>query len=190
MKDNLKHFIESNRDAFDDELPAPGAFNKILITERKFRRGNFISMLSRRWAAVAAGFILLGGFIFIMLRPSKNQPVIANNSDAVEEVITGTDPAYARQISQFREMIGLQQEELMQLKKNDPALYNQFSRDMTSLDSAYRALKDKLADHPNRETLLEAMIQNLQLQSDLLSRQLLIIRQNKQKNNSHEKTRI
>jgi len=38
--------------------------------------------------------------------------------------------------------------------------------------------------------LLEAMIQNLQLQSELLNRQLLIIKEIKQKSKNHEKNTI
>jgi len=48
-------------------------------------------------------------------------------------------------------------------------------------------LKTKLPENPNREMLLEAMISNLQMQSDLLSRQLKIIKEIKQKSIAHEK---
>jgi hypothetical protein len=106
-----------------------------------------------------------------------------------EEALNETDPVYAIQISQIRRLIDTQQDELVRLQKDNPQLYAEFSRDVMNLDSAYQELKKQLDNNPNREILLEAMIGNLQLQSDLLSRQLLIIRQIKQKNNSHEKTR-
>jgi hypothetical protein len=50
-------------------------------------------------------------------------------------------------------------------------------------------LKLKLPANPNRELLLEAMLQNLQLQSELLNRQLLIIKEIKQKNKQYEKNK-
>jgi len=42
-------------------------------------------------------------------------------------------------------------------------------------------LKTSLENNPNTEMLLEAMIRNLQIQSELLARQLSIIKEIKQK---------
>jgi len=69
-------------------------------------------------------------------------------------------------------------------------LYRQFAKDINQLDSAYRVLKITLTTNPNQEMLLEAMIRNLQFQSDLLNRQLLIIQEIKQKNKGYEKSTI
>jgi hypothetical protein len=57
------------------------------------------------------------------------------------------------------------------------------------LDSSYNTLKDQLSATPNREMLLEAMVQNLQLQLNVLNQQLNIIHQIKeQKKYNHAKT--
>ncbi len=193
MNDKLKQFIDVNRKDFDTETPGSTVYGRIAgMTEMRYRRGKIVSMLSRRWAAVAACVILAGSVLFITLKPSSRQETIITEQVPadMDELIVNTDPVYAKQITHFREIIGLQQEELKQLKKDYPELYTKFSNDISGLDSSYRSLKGQLEVNPNRETLLEAMIQNLQIQSDLLTRQLLIIRQIKQKNNSHEKTRI
>jgi hypothetical protein len=108
----------------------------------------------------------------------------------MEETTGITDPVYAKQIYHFREIIDLQQTELRQVEKEQPELYHQFAGDLHKLDSAYSVLKINLAENPNREMLLEAMIQNLQLQSDLLNQQLIIIKEIKQKSKNHEKTTI
>jgi len=56
------------------------------------------------------------------------------------------------------------------------------------LDSSYNSLKNQLNATPNREMLLEAMIQNLQLQLNVLNQQLNIINQIKEsKKYNHEK---
>jgi hypothetical protein len=107
-----------------------------------------------------------------------------------EEKISTFDPLYAKQIVHYQEMIGLQQTELKQVEKEQPQLYHQFAADINQLDSAYRSLKTTLTTNPNREMLLEAMIRNLQFQSDLLNRQLLIIKEIKQKSKAHEKSTI
>jgi phage shock protein A len=81
----------------------------------------------------------------------------------------------------------LKQNELRQIEKDQPELYRQFVSDITQLDSSYNSLKKELPANPNREQLLEAMIQNLQLQTELLNQQLRIIKQIKQaKNKSHD----
>ena len=67
-------------------------------------------------------------------------------------------------------------------------MYKQFLGDMNKLDSSYNTLKNELPVNPNREQLLEAMIQNLRLQTELLNQQLFIIKQIKQsKSKTNEK---
>jgi hypothetical protein len=49
-------------------------------------------------------------------------------------------------------------------------------------------LKVQAVQTPSREVIIKAMLQNLQLQAELLSKQLLIIDQlNNNKNDNHEK---
>jgi len=76
----------------------------------------------------------------------------------------------------------LKQSELKQIEKDHPELYQRFVKDMNKLDSSYQALKTELPKNANRELLLEAMIQNLRLQTELLNQQLSIIKQLNQKN--------
>ena len=85
-------------------------------------------------------------------------------------------------------MIELKQNELKQIEKEHPELYTQFVKDIHKLDSSYQLLRAELPANPDPETLLEAMLQNLRLQADLLNQQLIIIKQIKQnKTSSHEK---
>jgi hypothetical protein len=60
-------------------------------------------------------------------------------------------------------------------------LYEQFADDIKILDSSYHSLQQQVPGNPNKETLIQAMIQNLQLQIDLLNKQLIITEQIKQK---------
>ena len=92
------------------------------------------------------------------------------------------------EVNEFAKMIVLKQEELKQVSKEQPELYSKFTKDITQLDSSYNTLKNKLGVTPNREMLIEAMIQNLELQLNVLNQQLGIIHQIKQsKKYSHEK---
>lgn len=192
MNDKLKQFIRDNRAAFDSEEPAPGLFPKI---ERQIlgpqKKAGWTPW---RWAAVITGLVLLSATFFFLPGRNKNGKetpvVIQPNSNIKEDISFIGDATYAKQIYHFKELIGLKQAELEQLKAEYPDLYNQFVTDINELDSSYQSLKINLAENPNREMLLEAMIQNLQLQSELLNRQLMIIKEIKQKNKSHEKSTV
>ncbi len=190
MGDKLKQFIDDNRDAFDSEIPDPGILKKLRgqleqgnEPKKKFGRRSF------QWAAVFAGLIMLS-VVFYYATQNRNgaQPVVPREN--ASEITTIPDPVYAKQIDQYKELIGLQQTQLKQIAKEQPQLYHQFESDIRVLDSTYQLLKKKLAENPNTEILLEAMIQNLQLQTDLLNRQLIIIKEIKQKNTSHEKSTV
>ena len=60
--------------------------------------------------------------------------------------------------------------------------------DFNKLDSTFHILKKQLPVNPNREQILEAMIQNLQYQEALLNQQLNIIKKiNNTKKQAYEK---
>jgi hypothetical protein len=88
----------------------------------------------------------------------------------------------------FAKLVEIRHKELGKIKKDEPLLYRQFAGDVNKLDSVFHSLEKQLPENPNREQLLEAMIQNLQLQMDLLNHQLTIIKQiNHSKKSAYEK---
>jgi hypothetical protein len=192
MNDPLKNFIENNREAFNSEEPGSSVFKKIRsqLAENSGKKKR--PLRSFRWAAILTGVILISAASFFFSgRNKKNVTGTSTGQPAgPSEEITTLDignPVYAKEIYHFRELIGLKQSELKQLQKEYPQLYQQFVGDINQLDSSYQDLKTKLAANPNREMLLEAMIRNLQLQSELLNRQLMIIQEIKQKSKQYEK---
>jgi hypothetical protein len=88
----------------------------------------------------------------------------------------------------YAKLVEIKHKELKKIEKDEPLLYKQFSSDVKQLDSVYHTLQKQLPKNPNREQLLEAMIQNLQLQIGLLNHQLDIIKQiNQKKQSAYEK---
>jgi hypothetical protein len=77
----------------------------------------------------------------------------------------------------YARLVEIKHNQLKSLEKDEPLLYKQFASDVSKLDSVYRNLQSQLPKNPNREQLLEAMLQNLQLQMGLLNHQLDIIKQ-------------
>jgi hypothetical protein len=105
------------------------------------------------------------------------------NSDAVTDLLSDQQ----KEMVYYAKIVDLKHDELKKIKKDEPLLYKQFSGDVYKLDSVYQSLKKELPKNPNREQLLEAMIQNLQLQMELLNRQLHIIKQiNNSKKSAYE----
>jgi len=88
----------------------------------------------------------------------------------------------------YARLVELKHEELKTIGKDEPVLYKQFASDAYRLDSVYHNLQKELPKNPNKEQLLEAMLQNLQLQMGLLNHQLDIIKQiNHSKQKAYEK---
>ena len=88
----------------------------------------------------------------------------------------------------YAKLVEIKQKELKTIEKDEPLLYKQFSMDVGKLDSVYHGLQQQLTKNPNREQILEAMLQNLQLQMGLLNHQLDIIKQiNHSKKTAYEK---
>ena len=106
----------------------------------------------------------------------KNDVVADPNADAKEEMY------------HFAKLVEIKQHELKSIEKDEPLLYKQFSGDVNKLESVYHSLEHKLSTKQNSEELLEAMIQNLQLQMGLLNHQLKIIKQiNHSKKSAYDK---
>ena len=181
MSDQLEKFISDNRKDFDDKVPSKNGWDNIeaAITGKKKKKIFFKAII--KWSIAAAAMLIAGTFFY--LRSDKK----TIDSNALVKTET-TEVPDAPEVNEFAKMIVLKQEELKQLSKEQPGLYNKFTKDIIQLDSSYNALKNQLSVTPNKEMLVEAMIQNLQLQLSVLNQQLNIIKQIKQsKEYSHEK---
>lgn len=186
----LEQFIREHRDEFDNEVPASQVWTKMeqeLLPVPPGRKGRILPVRILpvrilRWSVAAAILVLAGFGVFHLLNKPASAPPTANqpNNSQEEELLGAINPVYAKEVYHFTQLIELKQGELKQIEKDDPELYRSFVDDINKLDSSYNSLKKELPTNPNREQLLEAMIQNLKLQTDLLNQQLQIIQQIKQ----------
>jgi len=190
----LEKFINENRDAFDDELPGDHIWHGIEKNLSPQKQGKLISISSRlRWSIAAAVIVIAGIGIFFKMQKSviPEIPVAKTQDSTVAPDLVEIAPETLPEMSQFAKLIALKQDELKLLSKEQPELYQKFSKDINQLDSTYLTLKKQLSIAPNKELLIEAMIQNLQLQLQVLNQQLHIINQiKKSKKDSHEKDEI
>jgi hypothetical protein len=126
-----------------------------------------------------------------VLTPDSSQSMAKSTPD-----VKGTTPgenadlnaAQNEEMYHYAKLVEIKEKELKTIEKDEPLLYKQFSMDVNKLDSAYHGLQQQLTKNPNREQILEAMLQNLQLQMGLLNHQLDIIKQiNHSKQSAYEK---
>jgi septal ring factor EnvC (AmiA/AmiB activator) len=185
MSNKLKIFISDNRKAFDDEIPSNKMWENIeaSLTGKKERKTILRPLYQWSMAAAAVLILATGAWFVFFKKPAETQVVVKTEPD-----INILAPEYAGQMNQFAKMIDSKQHELKILAKEQPELYQQFTTAINQLDSSYNTLKNQLSATPNKEMLLEAMIQNLQLQLNVLNQQLSIIHQIKEtKKYNHEK---
>jgi hypothetical protein len=148
--------------------------------------------IKQLWWAAAACVVLFSGIIYYTaFNLKRNTPAAMHTISLPDKELTDAiDTSYTSQMNQFAQLILLKQTELKKNEKAHPGLYKQFLKDNNQLDSSYNYLKKQLSANPNKELLLDAMIQNLQLKIDLLTRQLQIIQQSKNKKISNENKSI
>jgi len=196
MNKKLKDFIEENRRAFDDELPSTDAWYRVERTIRSNKPRRILSIKAAYiWSAAAAVlFIIAAGAFWLVTNKHDAGPHSLKVAAPVENNTgNGTDisaiaPEYAVEAKKIYKAIEEQQEQLKIISEKQPELYSQFSQDLAALDSSYRVLKVQAVQTPSREVIIKAMLQNLQLQAELLSKQLLIIHElNKNKKDNDEK---
>lgn len=174
MSNNLKNFIDDNREDFDDRSPSVKVWQNVeaSMADKIIKRS--ITTPFFKWSmAVAAVLVISTGVYFF----SQKNKLSATATETTEDK---TEIPDAPEVNQFNRLINIKQLELKTLGKEQPELYSQFTKDITQLDSSYNNLKNQLSITPNRDMLLEAMIQNLQLQLNVLNQQLNIINEIKQ----------
>ena len=180
---NLEEFIQNNRDIFNDCEAPTGLWDKIdksLGKENiqkfeldeiviKFKKSS-ISKL-KIWA-MAASVLLVISYLSIFY--------LNNKSDSTEQIIAEVAPQYGSKMIHYTSLIESKRVEIKQIETHDPEMYKEFASEIEKLNQDYKNLKTELSRTPNQEDLVKAMVQNLQVQLDILNRQLIIIEKVKQ----------
>ena len=188
MNSNLEKFVNRNRSEFDTEHPSADVWSKIEKTLPVKKKSKVFSLrdIYKFSAAAAVVCIVLTSVYFLYIRQQKTETAQVetktNNSD-----LNGIAPEYIAEAKQVFNAIETRQEELKEATADNPELYKQFLEDIQLLDSTYNMLQKQAAHTANKDVIMKAMLQNLQLQAELLYRQLLItndINKQKKQNNA------
>ena len=188
MSSDLEKFIRKNRDDFDDADPSNKVWKNIerSLPVKKEARHFTIRDIYKWSAAAAIFFIALTSAYFLLIRKAPG------NDLEKSAVKSGTEESpfrldnlniisikYATEFKQAEQAVEDRQAQLRAAIANDPVLYHKFQQDLNTLDSSYRMLREQASHSINGDVIIKAMIQNLQLQSELLGRQLMIIHEYK-----------
>jgi hypothetical protein len=196
---NLEQFMRDHREEFDTDEPGPQVWKKLEEELKPAKEEAKVVSIKKslgmnllRWSVAAAVLVFAGLGVYDLVKPADKPDVVVKKEEPTtpneETLLHKINPTYAKEVYHFTQLIELKQSELKQIEKEQPELYQQFIGDVNKLDSSYNVLKKELPNNPDPEQLLEAMIQNLRLQTDLLNQQLNIIKQIKEsKNKTHEK---
>jgi len=174
MSKRLENFIKNNREEFDDLEPDAGIWARI-EKELPAQEGALKKRETKTFSLgfvlrVAAAVIIVMGVSFLIFLRSTG-----NANTGVD--LAAINPEYARQQVQYTSLIESKRTELKQIAKTDPQLYAEFSSEIAKMDSTYKKLDSDLANSPNQELVLRAMIRNLQVQTEVLNQQLSVIEQ-------------
>lgn len=137
----------------------------------------------------------------VQTTPKVDSPLLAK-SDPLQQTAPQTNEStppikeeqpvanddYNQEMYHYAKLVEIKQNQIKKIKKDEPLLYQKFAGDINKLDSAFHTLKKQLPVNPNREQILEAMIENLKLQEAVLNQQLNIIKKiNQAKKSEYEK---
>lgn len=183
--DTLEEFIDANRNAFDTEEPSITVWRNI----QKKPSGRILSLLTFNRVAASILVILSCGAILLSIekKPANYMGHEKQTPAGKDEFI---DTIYQKEVAQMSTLVEIKQIELKQVEKADPDLYKNFITALDQLTVSYNSLKNEFNQNPNKEQLLEAMIQNLKLQQELLSQQLSIFHTIKDKSNDKHSKNI
>lgn len=185
-KDILENFVDANRSDFDSLEPSNAVWDAIdkrlnTVTEQPSQGGSASVKPLRHygmyWRMIAMLILGIGiGYLFFL---NKEYGFTKDPQLAL------TAPTYAREFTRYASLIEQKREDLYVLAKENPEVYEDSAYELEQLELNYQRLRKELTKIPNQEELIQAMIQNLQWQIDILNQQLTII--NKVKSNEANK---
>ncbi len=171
MQDKLEEFFKDNKDDFDAHEPPEQLWrsvnNELQRKKRNVRRTYY--------AAAASVVLVIGSFAWFMNSTPKN--ALPGNVAHATPNVNDTEAYYAI-------LIDKQRAQLEQFSKTYPEVCKDFGGEIDTLNHVlYGQLKVEYKNSNGNEAVLQAMIENLRTQVQLLNSQMQVILTIKQKEN-------
>jgi len=170
-KDQLKDFIEANRDAFDTATPPSLDFSSLSSEKRttdKPKSGKVINWsFILNIAASATILIGIGSLIYFQFIPENNLDnniVKTQGHDAYNGfTFSSVSQEMAEVESYYIQQVSHKQQQISQLGYSE-----EIKEELTLLDEEFNNLKQELGTGVDDQLIIEEMIMNYQLKLDLL----------------------
>ena len=165
----LEDFIKDHKNDFDTEIPSDRIWLSIDAKLQKKQK----KLVWKPYLAAASVMFFIS-FTWIVANHKLN-----SKSDYVKNEI----PQEVKEAQvQFASLIEIKRNELNQYRKSNPDLISEFEYQLVELQKNYALLLPQLKDENKKDIILQAVIENLQMQVDILNQQIEIINQLKQQN--------
>lgn len=163
--DNLKKFIETNRDAFDHKTPSGNVWKRI---ERVLFGVPQVSLWSSVTAWRAAALILFGLSVFQFVFPRLAGRTSSDLS--AQQEFRDVESFYFAEINQKVALI----------RSEGPFVDDLFTQDLEKLEAMYAVLSEEMKKQPSQK-VKDALVLNMLVRIDLLNQQIQRLEDRKEK---------
>lgn len=187
--DKLEHFINDNRDHFEDLKPSNKSWEKISqhldqnVDQEKSPGGLWV--LKKVAAAVIIVFAMYGAYNVVIRVAQKN--TLAKEQKHSNPALKEYNEAEAFYTSQVQHKI----DQLEQISEDHPEIIMEVKEEFDLLNDDMKKLKDDFNDGVAQQEIIEAMVQNYRIKLQILENMLQQISQQQiDKNSNDEKHTI
>ncbi len=185
MEDKLKKFAQDHREEFDTFEPRPDLWQDISreLEKKQFRKViPFYQRAVWRYAAVVTLLVGVGyGLVQYGIGLGHDDKLVPIAS--LEQIA----PEMAEVETYYLSVINQKKRERGTYNLRQMGVETDFKGELSKLDSSYAQLKKELYTNPNKQQVIDAMMQNLQIRISILNEQLEVLNRIKQakKENRH-----
>lgn len=197
MENAFEKYLLQNKDRFEPGSPSPRVWEKLQrdLVERQDRRRRVIRMQRIGWSIAACILLCIGTMLVIFRhqRPANHDAITRNAShrdsmidrqkiiaqklaqDSALRIAGVTDSKTRQSLYSYTQMIETRQKQMAVLRQANPELYARSQKVLTDLDQVYRRLQKQLPGSLDQQKVLQQLLQNLKMQEQILSNQLLLL---------------
>lgn len=168
--DKLEEHIIRNRDGLDSYSPSPEVWKSISRSMKKEK------LNATRWISAAAMIvvILTTSVLFYKTEWKKNI-LLSGKTDAL---IMKSDPQYLEAEIYYNSLFNSLYKEATPLLTSHPEIKKELFSDLSQLDSLCADIKKDLKDNIDNQEVIEALIINYRIKTEILEDMLDLLKQN------------
>jgi len=179
MEDKLKKYVQEHREDFDSFEPRPDLWQDICQKLDEKKPPRIIPFYQRSLWRYAASVILLMGIGYGLVQYGKSMRT-ADPVAATDTPLRSIAPEMAEVETYYLSVIQKKQKERSAYDLKKLGVDQDFSGELSRLDSSYVQLKKELSTNPNKQPVIDAMVQNLQIRIRILNQQIEVLNRIKQ----------